>query len=292
MISIVICSRNSDALYDVSQNVALTIGVPYEIIAIDNSSSNYGICEAYNVGAAQSQYDVLCFMHEDIAFHTPGWGQTVLQELADTRVGVLGVAGGTYMAAAPSSWNSCGPDYIVMQVRHTVGGQTQTDYLVHGPGTLFPVAAVDGVWLCCRKEVWQQSPFDAVTFPGFHFYDVDFCTRIFPTHQICVTTAVLIEHFSRGSYTKPWYEAALTYYAQRRKYLPFGSAQVSTKQSQALRLHALHQFLLGYRQHGLRRATALRLFGECLRIAPLNRDTLWVMRKWLATPRSPSQALA
>lgn len=290
MVSIIICSRNKNALAAVSANIHCTVGIKYEIIAIDNSNSKYGICEAYNLGAEQSRYDVLCFMHEDIAIHTTDWGQIVLQELSDIRVGVLGVAGGTYMANAPSSWNSCGPEYIVMQIMHTVDGQTQIDYLVHRPSTLFPVAAVDGVWMCCRKEVWQKSPFDAVTFPGFHFYDVDFCTRIFPVHRICVTTDVLIEHFSRGSYTKPWYEAALTYYTQRRDYLPFGSMQVSGKLSKMLRLHVLQQFLLGYMQHGLRRATALRLFGECLRIAPLNRDTLWVMRKWLANSRSSKQA--
>ncbi|MEJ7663695.1 MAG: glycosyltransferase [Hymenobacter sp.] len=164
--------------------------------------AKYGICEAYNKGAARSKYSIVCFMHEDIYFHTLNWGQLVVEILADEKIGVLGVAGGTYVADAPGSWNSCGSEYIVMQIQHTVNGRTQLDRLVPEHGNLFPVAAVDGVWMCCRKAVWQDSPFDATVFPGFHFYDVDFCTRIFPTHQICVTTAVLIEHFSRGSYTE------------------------------------------------------------------------------------------
>ena len=43
MISIVICSRSETALENVSQSVSLTIGVPYEIIAIDNSKGEYSI---------------------------------------------------------------------------------------------------------------------------------------------------------------------------------------------------------------------------------------------------------
>ncbi len=50
MISIIICSRDADYLRKVSENVAATIGVPYEIQAIDNSKGAYGICEAYNLG--------------------------------------------------------------------------------------------------------------------------------------------------------------------------------------------------------------------------------------------------
>ncbi|MCE5282251.1 MAG: glycosyltransferase family protein, partial [Deltaproteobacteria bacterium] len=79
MISIIICSRDSGALKEVSGNIEETIGVPYEIIAIDNSRNQYSIFDAYNLGAEQSTFDHLCFMHEDILYHTPHWGSAVIK---------------------------------------------------------------------------------------------------------------------------------------------------------------------------------------------------------------------
>ncbi|MFI2757155.1 glycosyltransferase family 2 protein, partial [Streptococcus suis] len=83
VLSLIICTRDPTALKTVSQSAAATIGVPHEIVAVDNSEGQYGICEAYNIGAAQAQYDVLCFMHEDIRFHTSGWGRIVVDILQD-----------------------------------------------------------------------------------------------------------------------------------------------------------------------------------------------------------------
>lgn len=73
MISIIICSKNKDLLKDVSANIELTIGVPYEIIAIENNKGEFGICKAYNDGASKAKYDIFCFMHEDISFETQNW---------------------------------------------------------------------------------------------------------------------------------------------------------------------------------------------------------------------------
>ena len=104
MLSIIICSRDVDALKVVSQNVEITVGVPFEIIGIDNSNGQYSICQAYNTGAAQAKYELLCFMHEDIRFHTMEWGRKIADILQDTAIGVLGVSGGRYQVAAPAAW--------------------------------------------------------------------------------------------------------------------------------------------------------------------------------------------
>lgn len=281
MLSIIICSRDTAALATVTQNVAATIGVPHEIVSIDNSKGQYGICEAYNIGAAQANYELLCFMHEDLAFHTPNWGAEVAAILADQTVGVLGVAGGAYEACAPSSWNLVGAEYIRMNVLHTVKGETTHDRLAPSTGSLFDVAALDGLWLCCRKAVWAEVRFDAKAFPGFHFYDVDFCTRVFPRYRICVTLNILIEHFSYGSYTKPWFENAWHYYNKRRSYLPFGSVPVSAGEAQRLRLLAFQHFMRAYIDHGLPLGLGLRLLAECLVLEPTNRDSFWLLKKYI-----------
>ena len=107
MLSIIICTRNLAALAAVSQSVAATVGVEYEIVAVDNSAGHYSICAAYNEGAGRARYELLCFMHEDIRFHTIGWGSTVAEILADATVGVLGVTGGMYQLSAPAAWWGC-----------------------------------------------------------------------------------------------------------------------------------------------------------------------------------------
>lgn len=280
MISLIICSRDTEALKAVSKNVAKTIGVLYEIVAIDNSAGQYGICEAYNIGATRAKYDLLCFMHEDIAFHTLGWGSVVATILADSTVGVVGVAGGTYEVCAPASWNSVGAKYIRMNVLHTVKGKTILDREAPVDSSLLEVAAVDGLWLCCRKNVWDEVRFDSIAFPGFHFYDVDFCTRVFPRYKVCVTLDILIEHFSYGSYTKPWYENALNFYESRKQYLPFGPANVSAVEERRLRLMAIQHFIRGYIDHGLPLSQAVRFITKCLFIEPLNKDTHWLVKKY------------
>lgn len=281
MISLIICSRDAAALEEVSRSAAATIGVPYELIAIDNSLGRYGICEAYNTGAARARYDLLCFMHEDLRFHTADWGKLVADILADTSIGVVGVAGGTYEVDAPATWSSCYAEHIYMNVLHTANGKSSHDRRAPAAGSLAPVAVVDGLWMCCRKQVWQEFKFDALAFPGFHFYDVDFCTRVFPTYQICVTVDVLIEHFSYGSYTKPWYDTAVEYYDKRRAYLPFSSVHISAAEARQLRLQAFQRFISGYVDNGLTVGQGLRLLTECLAIAPFNRDSLWLLKKFI-----------
>ena len=39
------------------------------------------------------------------------------------------------------------------------------------------VVCLDGVFICSRKEVWQQSKFNDADLKGFHFYDIDFSLK-------------------------------------------------------------------------------------------------------------------
>ena len=71
MLSLIICSRNSDISATLKKNIETTIGINYELIVINNSLNHYSIFEAYNQGIRKSKYQFLCFMHEDILYHTP-----------------------------------------------------------------------------------------------------------------------------------------------------------------------------------------------------------------------------
>ncbi|WP_210519761.1 glycosyltransferase [Hymenobacter terricola] len=285
MITVIICTRDTTALAAVSQSVAATIGVPYEIIAIDNSRGQYSICEAYNLGAGQAQYELLCFMHEDIRLHTPGWGTIVADTLADSTIGILGVTGGLYQLAAPAAWWGCGVALCRENVLNVFAdGHTKME--LHNPegAVLTDVAVVDGMWLCSRKEVWQCYPFDARTFTDFHFYDVDYCTGVFRQGlRVCVTFQVLLEHHSRGSVNEAWVRNALKYKNKWRGQLPFGPVAVSAAKQRRLELRALQEFTGRLVQGHFSWWLVASYIRQCLALAPFNRDTFWLVKQWMQT---------
>lgn len=294
MLSLIICTRDPQALAAVTHSAEETIGVPYEVIAINNSRGQYGICEAYNRGAAQAQYDLLCFMHEDIRFHTSGWGEVVARVLRDPTVGVLGITGGLYQVAAPAAWWGCGLPLCRENVLNVFpDGHKEMD--LHNPEAqaLTDVAVVDGLWMCSRKAVWQQFPFDSRTFTEFHFYDVDYCTEIYQHGlRVCVTFDVLIEHHSRGSVNTSWLHNALKYEQKRKSQLPFGPATLSAEQARRLEVPPLQEFIGRLLRAGFSNQLILGYLRRCLALDPLNRDTLWLVRQWLRKVLIPPKQAA
>jgi glycosyltransferase involved in cell wall biosynthesis len=282
MISIIICSRDKKSLHDVTESVAATIGVPYELIAIDNSKSEYGICEAYNIGAKRSKYDLLCFMHEDLKFHTEGWGKNVARILADPAVGVLGVAGATYQLKAPTSWIHAGTPCLRVNVLHTTGKAVlRADYFNPQKEVIAEVATVDGLWMCCRKQVWQDFPFDQESFPFFHFYDIDFCTKIFVKYRIVVTYEILIEHFSEGTFKIDWTVNALKYFRLRKQYLPFGKTHLKDLEVKQLELKIFQQTLKNLINYKAKASDIMYCLYECIKLDLRNKDTMWIAKQYL-----------
>ena len=87
MISIIICSRTASISDELTQNIDQTIGLPYELVIIDNSENLYSIFSAYNEGVKRSKYEVLCFMHDDIIFKTNDWGINVMNRFKSSNLG-------------------------------------------------------------------------------------------------------------------------------------------------------------------------------------------------------------
>ena len=75
MISIIICNRVTEVDESILINIKECVGdVVYEVISIDNSKNGYDIFQAYNIGVRKAQYPIICFMHDDILFHSYNWG--------------------------------------------------------------------------------------------------------------------------------------------------------------------------------------------------------------------------
>ena len=88
----IVCCKQTDISTGLRANIGRTIGVECEIIVIANSRNEYSLFYAYNLGAEKAQYEVICFLHDDILFRSNNWGEHVLTVLGNKDVGLLGVA--------------------------------------------------------------------------------------------------------------------------------------------------------------------------------------------------------
>ncbi|MBC7913727.1 MAG: hypothetical protein H7Y07_06350 [Pyrinomonadaceae bacterium] len=210
MISIIICSKNPIFLKEVSENVKETIGVLFEIIAMENHDGKYGICQAYNLGAAKAKYDIFCFMHEDISFVTQNWGLKVLKHLEDKKNGLIGVVGAHPTTFLPCSYH---PPLLMHEANIIVQSNGKDKPSHHSLRTIDPsdksvlksVTGIDGVWMCTRRDVFVNHKFDEKTLTGFHGYDADFSLEILHGgFKVCVVFDILMYHYSSG-YTNQSY---------------------------------------------------------------------------------------
>jgi len=234
MISIIIASADPGQLRQVIENIEITIGVPFEIIAINNSDGSKGICEIYNSGIQQAKYDMLCFMHEDVLIKTDDWGKHVLRFFTTHHnYGLLGIGGSEYKSLAPSGWNPTGIETAhINLIQHFKYKQQEPFHYYRNPGgkEFAEVACIDGVWFCTPKAIAAEVMFDEIIFKGFHAYDLDFSLSIGQNYKVGVTFDILIEHFSEGSYDAEWIAATLDLHKKWNSSLPLNLKPISKKQ--------------------------------------------------------------
>lgn len=250
MISIIICSANAVDLFQIKWNIGRTIGVPYEIIAFDNSDGQRGICEVYNEGARAAKYEMLCFMHEDIEMKTVGWGGKILEIFeSNPKLGLLGIAGGGYKALAPSSWYNYylqenGGFYcnLIQGYKHT-GKPEMLDYRNPKNEHLSKVACVDGCWFCSPKHIALKYGFDEKLLRKFHGYDLDFGIAISREFEAGVTFEILLKHYSEGNFNKSWMDEILKVHKKWSAVLPVNVDNVPENHLKRIERDALEVFL-------------------------------------------------
>jgi hypothetical protein len=250
MLSLIICSRTEKISDKLRQNIDETIGCEYEIIFTDNSKAQYSIFEAYNSCQFTSKYTYLCYMHDDILFHTQDWGIAVCNHFKDESTGAIGIAGGKYLSFMPGTWWSSG--YWEQNLIHTNkdSSYSSLDAAINTSGNRSEVVAIDGVWFCVRKDLFDRISFDENTFKGFHFYDLDISLQVLNAgYKIFCVFDILIEHFSKGSYNKDWIGDALLFQEKWRDKLPASLLTINQKESDDLEISILHKFIDVCKQH-------------------------------------------
>ncbi|MBD3346275.1 MAG: hypothetical protein GF401_14565 [Chitinivibrionales bacterium] len=220
MISCIVCSRKPPDWKDHESNVKETIGCSNEYIRIDNTCNKYNLCSAYNRGLEYAQGDICVFMHEDVFMLHPEWGKIIESKFAqDETLGCIGVAGTQYLFADKPGWVAAGRPFIHGKVTHQKGEQCVLTVYSWIDGDI-EVVAVDGLFMAVRRSLFDEIRFDDVTFNQFHFYDLDICMQIRNTHKIIVTDAIVLKHFSGGSFDGVWKAYADKFLEKYREILP------------------------------------------------------------------------
>ena len=245
MISFIICSISPERATCLEENIRCTIGdLEYEMIAFDNRQTKYGITKVYNLCAEKARYDNLCFIHEDIAFYSLNWGETIINQLKKPNCGVIGFSGSRMKSKAFSSVHSV-PDLCVNNFVQRVAPYRKwfvnnldihVDYV--------SCVTLDGLCLFVRKQVWREHKFDEVLLTGFHGYDLDFSLQVAEHYQNYVCNRVLLEHFSQGTFKNDWVCTMIRLHQEKWKSrLPLSAVQLSEEEKEGYEHEALYRFI-------------------------------------------------
>lgn len=218
MISIIICSRLKDISEELAQNISNTIGSLYELILIDNSESKYSIFEAYNIGIKKSKGNLLCFIHDDILFHTRDWGVILeLEFKTNPNFDLIGIAGSKVKTQFPTGWWDCEDKCKVINIIQHDKEKIETQYFGFLSDNLQEVLVVDGVFMALKKN--NDYLFDD-DLRGYHNYDLNLSSSVKAGgRKIGVTQKILIEHFSIGKLNKDWLLSTIIFHKKYYKNL-------------------------------------------------------------------------
>jgi hypothetical protein len=210
-------------LAQVKDNIISTIGVEYEVLAWDNNKDSKGICEVYNQLAKKARFEYLCFVHEDVLFQTQDWGRKLhaIFEM-NPSMGAIGLAGNKYKSRHFSGWYSGVPALDCSNIIHLTNGKKEHLKLKPDPEAVIEdVVCLDGVFICCRKPIWEQTLFDDKNLPGFHFYDIDFSLRVSTISTVAVTFEIDVVHItSGGDFGNNWVSTSIDYHLRNKDLLP------------------------------------------------------------------------
>ena len=210
MLSIIISSYQPHYYQALEKNIAETIGIPYEVIKVDNPGK-MGICEAYNHGAQKAQYDHLLFFFFVVLFETQNWGLILTQLLSKKSIGCVGLAGGDYVSTYPLPWwqNKERRFFHLNQI--LPNGSEQKLRILENKNVVF----LDGVFIACRRNIFLETRFSDYL-QGFHGYDMDFSWRASQTHQNIVSHEITLTHFSAGHPNIEWFKSLILIWEQSK----------------------------------------------------------------------------
>jgi tetratricopeptide (TPR) repeat protein len=241
-VTIVLCSID-DTKHDrvVARYRRLFADVAHDIVSIRDARS---LAEAYNAAIANSTADIVVLSHDDIDVLAPDFAARLSRRLRD--VDAVGVVGSTRMDGPAVGWSGH-PHLRGWITHHAPADATWSVDLLDPRGSADDIAVLDGVLLAARRDVFAAVPFDAMTFDGFHLYDVDWSYRASRAgFRLAVAGDLLVVHASRGAYDATWQRYADRFCAKHDAGAtpPATSTFFGTALDSAEQVRAFYAFLL------------------------------------------------
>jgi GT2 family glycosyltransferase len=212
MFSVIICSVDRKRLANVKAMYERNFqNHPWELIHIDDARS---LAEGYNRGVTASRGDCLIFSHDDIEIFSPQFPERLQKHLE--TYDIVGLVGTSRLVGPEWIW--AGPPHLFGQICHP-HGTGDGNIIVNIIGAPRPVVgniqAIDGLFIAARRSVVSKVSFDAVTFDGFHHYDLDFSYAAYRKGlRLAVANDICAFHYSAGDFGLAWSGYAEKFYSK------------------------------------------------------------------------------
>lgn len=245
MLSIIVCGRQAHPSSELLCNLEHTVGVPFELIHIDNSQCERSIQQAYAEGAQKANFPNLCFCHDDIQFENQDWGKNLLTHLCESKVGIIGVAGSHFQPDTPAGWWTSGQfsQYIIHSCSRTKKTRHFDNYNPFKAISLVQAITLDGVFLGMRRETWLKlKPFPLI--PKFHGYDTELSLQAIQLGLFnFVAFDILTHHSSEGSFNRDWLSSVMILHNRWTHILPLSTPQEGWSHAQEAQQRGWAEFL-------------------------------------------------
>lgn len=201
LVSVVTCSIDPGKFECVRTTYARAFGdAPWELIGIHDARS---LAEGYARGYTRARGEAIVFSHDDIEVLSDDLGGALARafSLAD----VVGVVGTVKLLGPAHAWS--GTAYTRGRIVHPARGGAGLDLILFNlaPRVTPGQEAIDGVFMAATRETVEAIGFDAVTFDGFHLYDIDFSYRAHLSgRRVGVSSEIVLQHDSEGSFDAAW----------------------------------------------------------------------------------------
>lgn len=220
MISIIVSSYKEEYFSNFKNSLKSTIGVPYELIKIENQNK-FSLSEAYNIGGEKAQFEILLFVHEDVIFISENWGQSLLKLFEENqKLGIVGVAGSLKKSSLPTGWGTGTSEFDRINLIQVTDNKGKTHTTRKANESAEHIKVLDGVFIATPKIIWKKFKFDE-SVSGFHVYDIDFSLRVTQYYTGLISYEILLKHFSLGNYNTEWVKMTLEYHKRDDKLFLF-----------------------------------------------------------------------
>jgi hypothetical protein len=196
LISFVVCSIRPDRLARLRGDLEKHLpNDDWELVHVSDARS---LCEGYTRGLQHARGEYIVFCHDDIGILCDRFAARLRGHLA--RHDLIGVAGCDRLSGPIWSW--AGAPHTACWVCPEPSAREHRIGMLGSKGSLLENAqALDGVFLAGRRHVFERVGFDAQTFDGFHFYDLDFSYRAHRAGFNCAAALDLVLwHASGGAF--------------------------------------------------------------------------------------------